>query len=142
MIVLNTLNHAVTEYSLAPQSMTPTHFGDALGLYAFGGDNDDTTPIIIRFVSGKTEWGSSLKKRVNMVYFAVAGEGVGELIVQTPDTEYNYTFNIQSSGQSRAQPGKGIHENYLAFGYSNPGGESFTIDRIEVLVAESATRRV
>ena len=141
MIVLNTLVAAVTEYSLAPQSITPTHMGDASGLYLLGGDLDGTAPIVSEIVTGKTEFGSSLKKVPQMVYFAMRGEGYGELIVRGSE-EYRYSFPVRSSGQSRCPPGKGIRENYLAFGYSNPDGDDFLIDRIEVLGAESKTRRV
>ena len=141
MIVMNTLTAAVSEHSLAPQSITPTHMGDASGLYLLGGGLDDTAPIVSEIITGKTEFGSSLKKVAQMVYFAMRGEGYGELIVRGSE-EYRYSFPVRDSGQSRCQPGKGIRENYLAFGYSNPDGDYFQIDRIEVLVAESKTRRV
>ena len=141
MIIINTLTSAVSEYSLAPQSITPTHMGDALGLYELGGDLDGSQPIVAEVVTGDTQWDASLKKHVEMVYFAMTGES-GELIVKGKNEEYRYGFPVRSTGQSRAKPGKGIRENYLAFGFSNPTGEFFKIDRIEVLVAQSNTRRV
>lgn len=141
-IVLNTLAVSVTEYDLAPQSITPTHMGDATGLYLLGGDLDGTAPIVATLVTGTTELGSSLKKRVDMVYFAVRGEGEGELVLRGKNSEYRYSFPLRPSGESRCPPGKGIRENYLAFGFSNPDGEDFQLDRIEVLVAQSTTRRV
>ena len=141
-IVMNTLNSAVTEYNWSFQSITPTHAGSATGIYLLGGDIDDTANIDARVVTGLTEWGSSLKKFVGMVYFALVGEGYGTLIVQTPDDEYAYDFPVRSSGQSREKPGRGIRENYLAFGFSNIDGADFRMDRIEVLIKESTTRRV
>lgn len=142
MIIFNTLTAAVTTYSLQPQSITPTHMGDALGLYLLGGDLDGTQPIIAEVITGDTLWDASLKKHVEMVYFAMTGEGDGELIVKGKTDEYRYSFPVRSTGQSRAKPGKGIRENYLAFGFSNPDGSDFQLDRIEVLVAQSKTRRV
>lgn len=142
MIIFNTLTTSVSEYSLAPQSITPTHMGDALGLYLLGGDLDDTQPVIGEVITGGTQWGESLKKHVEMVYFAMTGDGDGELIVRGKVVDYRYSFPIRATGQSRAQPGKGIRENYLAFGFSNPDGYYFQLDRIEVLVAQSKTRRV
>lgn len=142
MIVLNTMTHAVSEYNWAFQSITPTHAGDAAGLYALGGDLDDTQPIVAEVVTGTTLFDSSLKKHTEMVYFSVTGEGSGELIVRGKSNEYRYAFPIRSSGQSRQQPGKGIRENYLAFGFSNPDGGHFQLDRIEALIAQSKTRRV
>lgn len=142
MIILNTLNAAVTEYDLTAQSITPTHMGDAAGLYAFGGDLDATAPIVAEVLTGDTLWDSSVKKQLSMVYFSLRGEGDGEAIIKGRKDEYRYAFPVQASGQSRAMPGKGIRENYLAFGYSNAGGDNFQLDRIEVLVASSKTRRV
>lgn len=142
MIVLNTLTHAVSEYNWTFQSITPTHAGDAAGLYALGGELDDTQPIVAEVVTGTTLFDSSLKKHTEMVYFSVTGEGSGELIVRGKSDEYRYTFPIRPSGQSRQQPGKGIRENYLAYGFSKPDGEHFRLDRIEALIAQSKTRRV
>lgn len=141
MIILNTLTAAVSEYSLAPQSITPTHMGDALGLYLLGGELDDDQPIVAEVITGDTQWGSSLKKHLDMVYFAMTGSD-GELIVKGKADEYRYSFPVRGSGQSRCKPGMGIRENYLAFGFSNPDGSDFQLDRIEVSVAQSKTRRV
>lgn len=142
MIILNTLTAAVSEYSLAPQSITPTHMGDASGLYLLGGDLDDTQPIVSELVTGNTLLGDSRKKHVEMVYFSIVGEGDGESIVRGKSAEYRYAFPIRASGQSRSKPGQGIRENYLAFGFSNPDGADFQLDRIEVAIASSTTRRV
>lgn len=144
-IVMNTLTGAVTEYdNYGFHAATPTHAGNATGLYAFGGDLDVAQPIVAEAVTGETLWGDSRKKFLDMVYFSIPdGEGRGELIVHgAGETEHRYDFPFRSSGQSRAKPGKGIRENYLAFGFSNPDGDDFTLDRIEVLVAQSKTRRV
>lgn len=142
MIILNTLNGAVSEHSLAPQSITPTHMGDALGLYLLGGELDDTQPIVSEVLTGETLWGSSLKKLLNTLYFSMAGAGTCEAIVKSRNAEYRYSFPVRSTGQSRALTGRGIRDNYLAFGFTNPGGEYFQLDQIEALTAQSATRRV
>ena len=139
MIILNTLNGAVTEYSLSPQSITPTHMGDALGLYAFGGSLDGTAAIQAEVITGDTLWESSLKKHIDMVYFSLTGSD-GELIVKGKSAEYRYSFPVRASGQSRCKPGMGIRENYLAFGFASE--EDFQLDRIEVSAAQSKTRRV
>lgn len=143
MIVMNTLTGAVSEYTnYAFDSLTNTLAGDATGLYTLGGDTDNGTEIVSEVVTGKTLWGSSLKKRLDHVYFSMKGEGSGELIVRGEADDYRYVFPVRASGQSRSVPGKGIRENYLAFGFSNPDGEDFTLDRIEVVVAQSKSRRV
>jgi hypothetical protein len=141
MIILNTLTSAVSTYTLSPQSITPTHMGDASGLYAFGGDLDDDQPIVAEIVTGMTNWDSSLKKHLDLVYFSLTGSD-GDLIVRGKKADYTYPFVVRESGQSRAKPGMGIRENYLAFGYRNPAGGDFQLDRIEVSVAQSKARRV
>lgn len=141
-IVMNTLNSSVTEYDWTFQSITPTHAGSATGLFLLGGDLDGLAKIEPEITTGKPLWDSSLKKHTRMVYFSVTGEGDGELIVQGKTDEWRYDFALQDSGMSRSQPGLGIRENYLAFGFSKPDGAAFTLDRIEVLDAKSTTRRV
>lgn len=143
MIIMNTLTGAVSEYTNhAFDSITDTQAGSASGLYAFGGNTDNGTEIVAEIVTGKPLWDSSLKKRLESVYFSMKGEGAGELIVQGENDEWRYRFPIRASGLSRALAGKGIRENYLAFGFSNPDGDPFSLDRIEVRVMPSTTRRV
>ena len=61
--------------------------------------------------------------------------------MQGENATYTYAFNVKANGESRAKPGRGIRENYLAFGYINTDGAAFQLDRIEVNLAESTTRR-
>jgi hypothetical protein len=141
-IVLNTLTTAVSEYSAFDfQSITPTHAGSATGLYALGGNLDVAAPIASVVTTGKTLFGASLKKFLGMVFFAVRGSGNATLTVVGSAASYSYTFPIRVSGESRCLPGRGIRENYLAFGFSNVAGAGFQLDRIEVDVAQSNSRR-
>lgn len=141
-IVMNTLTGAVTEYdNFDFQSITPTHAGSATGLFALGGDLDIDQPIVARVVTGKTQWGASVKLMLRMLFFALKGSGTSTAIVASDATEWTYTFPVQDNGESRAQPGRGIRENYLAFGYSNTDGADFQLDRIEVVDQRSTTRR-
>ena len=141
-IVLNTMTAAVTEYTNHDfDSITPTHAGSSLGLYAFGGDLDVAAPIVANIVTGKTHWGATLKKYVDIVFFAIKGEGTGRMTVFGEKTSYSYNFPIEQGGESRSKPGRGIRENYLAFGFSNPDGQDFQLDRIEAEVGQSGTRR-
>jgi hypothetical protein len=141
-IVLNTLTGAVSEYSnFGFQSITPTHAGSVTGLYALGGDLDVLAPVVSTVTTGKTLLGASLKKFLGMVFFSVRGSGIATVTVAGSAVSYNYSFPIRASGESRCQPGRGIRENYLAFGFSNVAGADFQLDRIEVEVAQSNSRR-
>ncbi len=142
-IVMNTLTGAVSEYdNFAFDSVTTAHAASATGLYTLGGETDNGVEIVAEVITGKPLWGEQRKKRIDMVWVSVKGEGTAELIVQGENDEWRYNFPVRATGQSRAKPGLGIRENYLAFGFSNPGGEAFTLDQISVSVAQSNTRRV
>ena len=142
-IVVNTLSGAVSEYTgFDFQSITPTHAGSALGLYELGGDTDAGTSIVADVLTGTTIWSEIKRKFMDSVYFAMTGGGTSTMTVKTPSSEYEYAFDVRSNGVSRARPGRGIRENYLAFGYSNTDGADFRIDRIEVPQNPSKNRKV
>ena len=141
-IVLNTLTGAVSEYgSFAFHAISPTHAGSVLGLYALGGNSDIDQPIVATVTTGKTLFGASLKKFLDLVYFSLKGSGTSSLTVVGEATSNSYTFPVRSTGESRAKPGRGIRENYLAFQYSNTDGADFQLDRMEVAAETSKTRR-
>lgn len=141
-IVMNTLTGAVTEYdNFDFQSITPTHAGSATGLFELGGDLDIDQPVVARIVTGRTQWGASVKLMLRMLFFALKGSGTSTAIIASDATEWTYTFPVQDNGESRALPGRGIRENYLAFGYSNTDGADFQLDRIEVVDQRSTSRR-
>lgn len=142
-IVLNTLARAVTQYDWAFQSLTPDYVGDATGLYALGGDTDAGLPISSTITTAKKLWGASLKQSLAQVYFAMSGPADGAVLqVHGADSSWSYEFLVRSSGVSRAVTGRGIRENYLAFGFQNLLGRDFAIDRIEVDDISSKNRRL
>ena len=142
-IVCNTLTGAVSEYTRhAFQSVTPTHAGSATGLYAFGGDTDDGLPIVADIRLPPTLRETTLKKHLAMVYLSMRGTGTAKFKVFGNNGHWDYSFPLRQSGQTRCPVGRGIRENYLGFGLSNPAGQAFALDRVEVLVAESKTRRI
>lgn len=142
IIVMNTLTAAVSEYDISTHALTPGHFGNKTGLYEFGGDSDDGAPIVGTVISGENLQGSSLKKRIEVVYFALNAPCRGELIVRANGSEYRYPTEDRASGVAKARPGRGIRENYIAVGFSNPEGHAFTLNRIEAEETKSMNRRV
>ena len=142
-ITINTLTGAVSEYTgFGFQSVTPTHAGSATGLFAFGGDLDVGLPIVADIGLPATLRDSTLKHAISMVYLSMHGEGSAVFTVQGAQQNWDYTFALRPSDQTRCPVGRGIRENYLGFGFSTPGGQAFTLDRVEVLTAQSKTRRV
>lgn len=137
-IVMNTLTGAVSEYTdFNFHAVTPDYAGSAVGLYALGGNLDVLSLIVAEVKTGKTQWGDSHKTQLDGVYFALPECGTaGRLTVN----EFSYDFTCRTSGESRGVPGKGIRENYLAFGFKNPDGAYFKLDKIEVRDVRSARR--
>lgn len=144
-IVMNTLNGAVTEYSrFAFQSITPRLAGSALGLFALGGDTDADEPIIGRIDTGARDWGGIELKQIAAAYFSLrqtSGQAIFAVGVEDGSV-YPYPIVLRAKGVSRADPGRGIRENFLSFGFEVPGGQAFVLSGIEVDIRASKTRRV
>ena len=104
--------------------------------------HDDGLPIVADIGLPATLRDSTLKQAISMVYLSMHGEGSAVFTVQGAQQDWDYTFALRASDQTRCPVGRGIRENYLGFGLSNPGGQAFTLDRVEVLTAQSKTRRV
>ena len=144
-IVMNTLNGAVTEYSrFAFQSITPRLAGSALGLFQLGGETDAGEPIIGRIDTGARDWGSIQLKQIVAAYFSLRQtSGQAVFAVGAEDgSVYPYPVVLRGKGVSRAEPGRGIRENFLSFGFEVPGGQAFVLSGIEVDIRASKTRRV
>lgn len=141
-IVMNTLTGAVSEYDWDFQSITPTHAGSAVALYALGGDTDAGRPIDATITTPQRVWGETLKSLSSGVYFAMQGTGRGVLQVHTRCDTYSYPVQSQPDGMTRGEPGRGIQENYLGFSYKNVAGAFFRIDRIEIPSIKSKSRRL
>lgn len=142
-IICNTLTGAVSHYDWpAFQSITPTHAGAATGLFALGGDTDAGTPIVSQIRLPGTLRESTLKQSIQMVYLSMQGGGSACFTVHGARESWRYPFPLRASGQTRCPVGRGIRENYLGFGLSNPAGQAFTLDRVEILTSASKTRRV
>jgi hypothetical protein len=141
-ITLNTFTGAVTEYDNFPfDSVTPTHAGSAQGMYEFGGDTDAGQPIAARVVMGKTLQSATSKKYVDVIFYAVKGVGQATGVILGEKATYSYNMQLEKNRLSRCKPGRGIRENYMAFGFENQLGRMFELDSVEVLLTPSTTRR-
>ena len=138
-IVMNTATGAVSEYDWTFQSMTAGRAGSDAGLFALGGDTDAGAEINAQLRTGRT--GGQTALAVGNVFVAGdVGDG-GLVIVEGASQSWEYPLAVRASGVSRADPGRGIRENYLGFGYRNQAGAFFRIDRIDAEVIPSKTRR-
>jgi hypothetical protein len=141
-IVMNTFTGAVSEYTgFGFDSITPTHAGSANGLFELGGDTDATVPIVAQIQTGKKQWGTALKKYADIVFLSIKGLGVGRVAILGETTSYTYNVALEKDGVSRCKPGRGIRENYLAFGFTKTDGLAFQLDSMEVEIGTSSTRR-
>ncbi|RYF57874.1 MAG: hypothetical protein EOO27_14265 [Comamonadaceae bacterium] len=143
-IVCNTLTGAVSEYTrYAFQSITPRYGGSATGLFELVGETDDGLPIVANLRLPATLQETTLKKHLGMVFLSMHGGGCARFTVfgMPAPAQWHYSFSLLRAGVTRAEPGRGICENYMGFGVSTPAGQRFTLDRIEVLALESKQRR-
>lgn len=147
-IVMNTLTGAVTEYAgFDFHGITPGHAGNALGLYALGGDTDAGQPIDAYVLGGDQQPGGATKARPECVWFSLpVGQGAGKLVVKAGTgaaaTMYEYPVTVLPDGRSRGVPGRGLREAFAAVGYKNQAGADFQLDSIEAAFAASKTRRI
>lgn len=145
-IVMNTLNGAVTEYTgFDFDSITPRLAGSALGLFALGGDTDVGQPIVAQIDTGPRDWGKSHLKQIAAVYLAlrqVSGQATLRIGVERGGAIHAYPVVLRDKGIARAQPGRGIRENFLSFGFENTHGQAFTLSGLEVELVVSKNRRV
>lgn len=142
LIVLNTLTTAVTEHDIGVHAMSANFFADETALYSRGGDTDNGTQIDAKIDTGCTDWGDSRFKLLECAYFSTVGSGSAFFNVRTQlGTIYSYNFALRDSGESHSKVGRGLRENRYAFGFANIGGADFRLDGMEVLIAQSSTRR-
>ena len=142
-IVCNTLTGAVSEYDWpAFHAVTPTHAGSATGLFEFGGDLDAELPIVADVHLPRTLRNNTLKKYPTLVWLSMKGQGSARLTVFGETLHWSYMFPLRASGQTRCPVGRGIRENYIGLGLCTPGGQAFSLDRVEVQHVESRSRRV
>lgn len=148
MLIVNTLNGAVTGYSApAFASITAKHFAGECGLHRAGGDVDTDSEgealVMTHLQLPATLRESTLKQAIEMVYLSMRGEGVAQFAVRGAGGQrWAYEFPLRTSDVTRCPVGRGIRENYMGFELSTPKGQAFTLDRIEVLTVKSKNRRV
>lgn len=137
-IVVNTASGAVSEYEdFYFDSVTQGHIGGKPGLFAVGGTTDDGQLIVAHAITPPLLQQNLQKKRLAAVYVAAKAEGDMQIHVHGQSMQWQYPLHIRAGGMSRATPGRGICESYLAVGISNPQGQAFEIDSIAAEVVLS-----
>ena len=114
------------------------------GLFRMGGDTDDSLPINLTVTLGTSNLGSSKVKRVPSAYVGAQSDQPLVLTCRVEGQEYSYTFSRATAALSPAkvQIGKGLAGVYWQIELKNTDGANAEIDSLELLVAESAQRRV
>ncbi|WP_284335445.1 hypothetical protein [Comamonas sp. NoAH] len=107
------------------------------GLFAVGGATDDGQLIVAHAITPPLLQQNLQKKRLAAVYVAAQAEGEMQVHVHGQSNQWDYPMHIRVGGMSRATPGRGICESYLAVGISNPQGQAFEIDSIAAEVVLS-----
>ena len=149
-LAVNTRTRAVTNYEgLAPNSLASfngaTLMATADGIVALTGDTDDAAQIDAYFITGKTDLGQRVMKRVLTGYVGYWASGEMELTLITDDHHQNvYTLAPRQidgeSHASRVKFGRGVSGMYWQFKAANVDGSDFGMDRIELHTASTGMR--
>lgn len=139
-IVMNTLTGAVTEYDWVIQSATAAQASSSAGLHDLGGDSDAGAPITGEIRSGLM--GGEGRQGLESVYVGVKGAGQGIVRIEGESGAWEYPMDVRAGGVSRVQPGKGIEENWLGYGYRNVAGADFLLDSVDAEIVQSKKRRL
>lgn len=141
-IAVNLLSGAATEYRRDVQSITSRYAGSHAGLFALEGESDAGKTIEAEVRTPVSSQGSTLQKCMQTMYVAGDQIAAAQALVLTPKQQWSYPVRFGHAGVGRADLGRGIREVYLGFGLQFPSGEAFSVDRIEVVLAQSKNRRV
>src|SRR5574337_1284831 len=121
----------------------------AEGLYELTGSDDAGTPIVGYLKSGKFDFGSSMQKRLDSAYFAVATDGTVRLKVITHEDGANvetwYQVTSRDEGavaeNIRLKIGKGLRSRYWQFELVVEDAANFELEEF-MLVPLNLTRRL
>ena len=112
------------------------------GIYLLEGDDDAGQPIRASMNFGKTNFGTSAKKRVAAAYLGVLSSG--KLVMKVTREGESFLYTARSSADElkmqRFDFGKGLMGNYFEFELFNGPGESFELDTVEFLPVPLARR--
>lgn len=149
IVVMNTVNGAVTEYEFPSISLTSLatingkHFGAGpQGIFELTGNTDNGTAIAAEIQTGKLDFGDSRGKRVSDAYVEASSTGQMSFSVVTDAGSYSYPLGAPSVHlvNRKANLGKGIKTRRWQFKLNNVSGAAFEVAGMSVLVNSTARR--
>lgn len=151
--LMNTETTAMSRYSgfdfeSVAQAEGVLYGVNADGIYAVRGNTDEGLKINAELVSGFLDLGTMLKKRIPYLYLGYKGDGRLKIDINTLDrkvtkaTYYTAVLPAYQPVNTRMVLGKGLVGAYLQLTLSNVQGSYFDLDKWEVDVAVSTTRRM
>jgi hypothetical protein len=140
VLVMNARTGAVSLYdTFAFNSFAIAHgrqlSAGAAGIYSLGGEQDAGADIDMALVTGASDGGNLMVKRVREVFFGYRTNGRIELRVRADDGEwYAYPMDetrVDGLYRNRVKVGRGLKGSYFQFQVRNTGGCDVSIDAIE-----------
>lgn len=103
------------------------------GIYRLEGDTDAGLQISALADFGKSNFGTSFKKKCPYVYLGVGSDGSMYLKVDADEQTYVYEMrnNSEAIENHRVDVGKGLQGNYWNFTLMNRDGADFDLDSIQ-----------
>ncbi len=141
-IIMNTSNHAVTEYAQFPISslgyMNGHYFGTSSdGIYLLEGEKDAGTNIVAEIETGPLDLGMGFLKRPREAWFVFRSDGTVILRIRVDEQqpyEAELAYLHEQIREGRVKFAKGLKKRFAAFGMKNKDGSSFDLDSIRIMV--------
>jgi hypothetical protein len=106
------------------------------GIHQLTGETDNGVIVDSQVRTSTSDFGSSLKKRAPKAYIGLSSTGTIDMKVITDRGEENDALSIQSFTNDMATQkikiGRGIKSRYWALEISNPDGNKFNLDSMEL----------
>jgi len=116
------------------------------GLYEAGGDKDGGLDIDSMIFFGITDMHRDIMRTAREAWITVRANGDLVFVMRLDEhTEYEYLLERvvgeQNAHELRAEPGRGINNRFVTFGFKNKSGCYFELDSIKVY-ADVSDRRI
>lgn len=142
-LVLHTDSLAVTEYSTPFTGLSGDFESTASGLFKTQGLLDDTAAVPTTATFGMPLTDGMKRQRAEYLYvFGTGLKGIRATVITSDDKTYQYAGFERHNRALRFELGRGIRDNYLQFKLTSAGAEALSIDSVDFVTAESATRRL
>lgn len=142
-LVFHSSSLGVTEYDATFTGLAGDYEALDDGVYRVDGALDVATPFVSSFAVAPVSKVGGVKRVPRYAYLQADTDATFHCAVKdSAGTSYSYRASIESGRVQRVVFGRGIRDNYLGFTFTNPQGEAFRLDHLEIVTDKSVQRKV